>query len=194
MPESTALAAPAKTAHTAADLSPEDRARLFTESLADCRDMLMGVIRRAAADAEAEDLLQTAVAAAWARFPQFRFESKVSTWLCAFTIRVCMAHVSSKKLVYLDDWSPCSDAHQIKLVGGQPPEPELQLIAARLAENVSAALAALPPLDSKIVRLNLLEGLSTSEIAIKLGLPRPAVSRRLTEGRACVRRALGSES
>lgn len=180
-----------KQIQTAADLSPEERARVFSESLADCRGMLLSVIRRAVAGAEAEDLLQTAVTAAWARFPQFRFDSKVSTWLYAFTIRVCMTHIGSNKHVYSDDWA--SQADGMQLVSGQPPEPELKLIATRLAERVGEALDELPPVVSKIVRLNLIEGLIATEIANKLGLGIFEVERKLAAGRSSVRRALNSE-
>ena len=139
---------------------------------------------------EAEDLVQETYARALGAAHQFEPGSHLKAWL--FRI-LRNAFIDRRRRLQREASSP----HEEDLdVDGEPAAPgtdELQLdqIRALVAEDVSAAVRALPESFRTVILLDL-EGMTEAEVASVLGCAAGTVQSRLSRARAVLRERLAA--
>lgn len=141
---------------------------------------------------EAQDLTQETFLQMLEGLPRFREQSRFYTWLHRIALNRCLDWGRRKSrrppavsLNYLMDegWAEPADAR----AGSRPDE---MLLAQELRKQIQAAIAAVPERFRNVVLLADVEGLSTREIADRLGCPVNTAKTRLHRGRAMIRRRL----
>ncbi len=130
--------------------------------------------------AEAEDLAQEALVAAFLSLPRFAGRAKVTTWLHAVTIRTWRNRNARRRPENL----PLEEAD-----GAQPDPMEARLT--RL--SVEAALATLPEDLREAFVLVKGEGLTHREAAALLGIPQGTVQARVHDAARRLRLILSEE-
>jgi RNA polymerase sigma-70 factor (ECF subfamily) len=154
-------------------------------------DALYNFARWLARDAvEAEDLVQETYARALGSAQQFEAGSNLKAWL--FRI-LRNAFIDRRRRLQREASHPFGEGLD---AGGEPMEPakgELQLdqIRALVAEDVSAAIRALPESFRTVILLDL-EGMTEGEVANVLGCAAGTVKSRLSRARAALRERLAA--
>ncbi|EYF06265.1 RNA polymerase sigma factor [Chondromyces apiculatus] len=135
--------------------------------------------------AEAEEMVQETLLAAYDAFPQYRAEGSVRAWLFGIARRLCGRHAEMKtrresRLRLVHDTRPRPDAGELAL------EKER-------AERARAALAKLKPSEREAVVLRFEGGLSFKELSIACGVDEAAARKRVSRALAKLRAELGEE-
>ena len=132
--------------------------------------------------AEAEELVQETLIAAYDGFPQFRFEGTVRSWLFGIARRICGRHNEMKnrrqaRLRLVHDTGRGVDAGELHM------ERERALRA-------RAALAELKPSEREAVVLRYDAGLSFREVAAACGVDEAAARKRVSRALSRLRESL----
>src|SRR5919197_1603231 len=144
--------------------------------------LLLATCRRVTGDRElAADAAQDAVLAALLGLDRLRRDDRFAAWLLGIGI-----NLSRRALRDRARWQ-CADGHEPVAAD---PEPHEAAEAARIAERVRAAIAALPAGQRAAVALFHLGGLGHAEVAGHLGTRPGAIKTRLHKARATLRREL----
>lgn len=162
----------------------------YREALARCARayaMALGKLCMAftGSQAEAEELVQETLIAAYDAFPQYRAEGSVRAWLFGIARRLCGRHEEMK----------ARRESRLRLVHDTRPRPdtgELALEKER-AERARAALAKLKPSEREAVVLRFEGGLSFKEMAIACGVDEAAARKRVSRALVKLRAELGEE-
>ena len=140
-------------------------------------------------ESEVEDVLQQTYMNAFAHLGQFEARSQFSTWLTRILIneasrrrRKLQQHSATGAVEVLDE-------REIAARRGEP-NPEHRAYASELRRVLEEAVDALPDTYRLVFMLRDVEGMSTNETALALGLADEAVKTRLHRGRAMLRRSL----
>lgn len=159
----------------------------YKEALARCSRAYAGPLGRlcmalTGSQAEAEELVQETLIAAYDAFPSFRFEGSVRSWLYGIARRICGRHNEMKnrrqaRLRLVHDTGRGADAGELAL------ERE-RAIRAR------AALAALKPSEREAVVLRYDAGLSFREVAAACGVDEAAARKRVSRALMRLRETL----
>ncbi len=151
-------------------LNPE-RAEIFIK---EWEGFVLSCLRRMRI-ADEEDVLYRIFYRALNALPDFRSDSKISTWLYRITWREGVRHIQIKQSSARME-TPIDEADD-------PPDPGegiLEVLERReSAEHVRWALAKLPVKDREILALKYLEELTTSEMAQRLDIPVGTVKARI---------------
>jgi RNA polymerase sigma factor (sigma-70 family) len=144
--------------------------------------MLLATCRRASGDADiGADAAQDAVVTALLGLDRLRQDDRFSAWLIGIGLNLCRRALGERaRWAALDGLDPVAPG----------PAPDEAAHAARIAEQVRAAIAELPPGQRAAVTLFHLGGLSHIEVAEHLDTRPGAVKTRLHKARATLRRAL----
>ncbi|HXI20636.1 MAG TPA: sigma-70 family RNA polymerase sigma factor, partial [Gemmatimonadales bacterium] len=145
--------------------------------------------------AQAEDAVQQAAFLAWRAFHSFEAGTNFRAWFLRIVTNVCRTEFRRQRraplAVSLDE--PDSGDAVIPLMAirerGQTP-PDADLITRLESEEISAALASLPPEYRTVATLYFVEDLSYQEIAQIVGCPVGTVRSRLHRGRRLLQRRL----
>lgn len=132
--------------------------------------------------AEAEELVQETLIAAFDGFPNFRFEGSVKSWLFGIARRICGRHNELKN----------RRASKLRLVhdtGRTPDVGELHLERER-ATRARNALAELKPSEREAVVLRYDAGLSFREVAQACGVDEAAARKRVSRALMRLRETL----
>ena len=116
---------------------------------------------------EAEDLAQEAFIRAWRGLPEFRGQSKFSTWLYRIVTNLCYNHLPRLKRE-LTSLVPDEDAL------GMPDErqtPEDGVLSMELCTELHAVVEELPDSYRLLITLRHLQNMSYNEIAQVTGMP-----------------------
>jgi RNA polymerase sigma-70 factor (ECF subfamily) len=141
---------------------------------------------------EALDLTQETFLQMLEGLPRFRAQANFYTWLHRIALNRCLDWGRSRTrrppAASLDDlvdegWAEPAD-------GRAASRPDEMLMAKELRKQILAAIAAVPEVFRTVVQLADVEGLSTQEIAARLGCPVNTAKTRLYRGRCLVRRRL----
>jgi RNA polymerase sigma factor (sigma-70 family) len=144
--------------------------------------VLLATCRRATGDADmAADAAQEAIVAALLGLGRLRSDDRFGAWLVGIGLNLCRRSLRERAR-----WTR-ADGHEPAAPG---PGPEEAAEAARIAERVRGAIAALPPGQRAAVALFHLGGLGHAEVAGRLGTGPGAVKTRLHKARATLRRRL----
>lgn len=122
--------------------------------------------------------------------PDFRGESRLSTWLYRITYREALRHLEKQKRLAGRE-APLEAAESLPAAADFDPE---RLLARReSAAQVARALALLDPRDREILALRYLEDLKLNEVADRLDMPLGSVKTRIHRALARLRRELDSD-
>ena len=131
-------------------------------------------------DADVDDVVQDAFAAAWRDLVSLHDATRFAPWLFAIARNRCRD--AMKRSARRE--SPTDDETLARLVGHTVPPP-------RLTAELGDAVRALPRMEREATRLFYFEGRSISEIAERQGLPSGTVRRQLHDARRGLRRVFG---
>ncbi len=138
--------------------------------------------------ADAEDVVQDALLAAYKNLNQFRGDAQLSTWLTTIVINCARMHlrkrsrfvpISLDSRMGEDQEYPLSDT----LVDGRP-NPEDECHTSTLNERLMKFAAELSPTLRKTFRLRFVDHLSIGETARVLGVPTGTVKAQTARARA----------
>ena len=125
--------------------------------------------------ADEEDVLYRIFYRALDALPNFRSDSKISTWLYRITWREGLRHIQKQKS-YAQKEAPIIEAEDQP----DPGESVLEVLEKReTAERMQWALSRLPVKDREILALRYLEELNTTELAQRLDSPVGTVKARI---------------
>jgi RNA polymerase sigma-70 factor (ECF subfamily) len=121
--------------------------------------------------AVAEELTQETFIKAYRALPQFRGESRFSTWLHTIARNTAIGHVGSGQAQA--DRAAGSEAPPDDDTGaaGTSPSPEEEMVSRQLYDTIQRAIADLPASQREALLLREVEGLSYAEIAERLKTP-----------------------
>lgn len=139
---------------------------------------------------EAEDVVQDALVQVFRSIGGFRGHSAFTTWLHRIVVNAALMRVrrSSRRLeVSVEPWD-------CRLGMNEPQHHRLrthELVEARIeVRRAWAALTRLPPHYRSVIVLRDIEGLSTREAAVRIGIGESATKVRLHRARCALRRSL----
>jgi len=142
-----------------------------------------GVVYRLVGADMAEDACQEVWLAIHKALPNFRGDSKLTTWMFGVAARVCGKLRRKRRLQIV--------APEPALEPADPgPGPEADALRSELAMRVRAAIDGLPEGQREVVHLRQIEDLSYAEIAEVLHIPVGTVRSRLHHGMAKLAEAL----
>ena len=141
-------------------------------------------------ETEIEDVLQQTYMNAFSHLRQFEARSQFSTWLTRILINE--ASRRRRKLQRAPAGGSTVDVFDEQAAAPRPmePNPEHRAYASELRRVLEDAVDSLPGSYRIVFMLRDVEGMSTSETALALGLADEAVKTRLHRGRAMIRRAV----
>jgi RNA polymerase sigma-70 factor (ECF subfamily) len=158
------------------------------------RDYIEAVLRRYSADAEvARDLLQETFFQALRSLPNFRGESKITTWLHSIAKNVALARYRKNKRQRCLDEETLEHIHATSTAGSAPttyPDPVRGAERAQEKDLLYDAMDELSESYREVLRLRALEEKSTKEVAEELNLTRVNVRVRLHRARKALRTTL----
>jgi RNA polymerase sigma-70 factor (ECF subfamily) len=135
--------------------------------------------------AQAEDVVQDALVAAWKSARRFRGEGRLIAWLLGI-----IHHLAIKSLRHRSQ--PLTDEIEAMLEAGSP-SPEQQIESAEQAARLRLGLQALSPEHRSILELIFYQGLSLEEAAQVCRLPLGTVKSRLSYARRHLRGILSRQ-
>lgn len=142
----------------------------------------------------ADDMVQEALARAFAARASFRGEARPFTWLCGFVVNVCRAELRRRRV---RRWLSLG---WVLEPGGEVAEPEPaapttedRLERSERHEALRAALAGLPEGQRAALVLVSQEGLTAAEAARLLGSTESAVWQAVSRARRALREALADQ-
>ena len=127
----------------------------------------------------AEDAVSAAVITAYQKLDTLREDAALKAWLMRITARCCYDALRKTKR---------------EVLYSEPVETGETLFIEPVEETLYGKLRRLPQGQAQVLVLYYYEGYSTAEIAQILGLPRPAVSMRMTRGRNRLKALLEEEN
>jgi RNA polymerase sigma-70 factor (ECF subfamily) len=165
-------------------------AKLFRDN----REKLLALaLRLMGSVSEAEDVVQDAFVQTLRHHHQFQGHARPSTWLYRVTFNAALMRLRTRRrkgAVSLDALSPEfaeSAVHQARDVDGVAGNPERVCLRRSADADVVRALAALKPIDRRLVQLRYGEGLSTEDVGVQTGMSTSAVKTRLHRARAVLK-------
>jgi RNA polymerase sigma-70 factor, ECF subfamily len=146
-------------------------------------------VRLTANEEDARDVVQEAYLRAWKGIKRFRGDAQFSTWLYRITANAAYTLVQKRRRRRTEPLETVDEPVEAA-VGAQP---EAAAESALLLEQLSAAVAELPPKLRAIVVLKDVYGLSHEDIAAELGISIAAAKVRLHRARKKLRDRLFEE-
>lgn len=150
-------------------------------------DRLFAVCIRMVGRSEAEDLLQESLVRIIRAIPQFRGESRVSTWMLRIAVNTCLTSHRKRTVrpgAALEAWSNVREE-----ISGRKPEPggAEHVERREQIDRLERAFSDLEPHQRAIMILRDLQGLDYQEIADVLGVALGTVKSRLFRARLALR-------
>ena len=146
-----------------------------------------------ASDAEAEEVVQDAYLAAFARLDTFRAEASFATWITRIALNAAM--MRSRLARPHEEYDTVSEANGprdtvLPFPGSGTDQPDAALGQRQVRELLERAVAELPPDLRLVFLLREAEGMSTLAIARDLSLNPVTVKTRLFRARLRLRRSI----
>jgi RNA polymerase sigma-70 factor (ECF subfamily) len=159
----------------------------YKDALARCARAYSGPLGRlctalTGSQAEAEELVQETLLAAYDGFPGFRFEGSIRAWLFGIARRICGRHNEMKnrrqaRLRLVHDTGRGADAGELA-------------IERERAVRARNALAQLKPSEREAVVLRYDAGMSFREVAVACGVDEAAARKRVSRALIRLRESL----
>jgi len=150
-------------------------------------------------DGEAEDAVQEAYLRAWRALPEFRTESKLSTWLVRIAANEALGRLrrtSSQvaQVIALEAAMSSPEPDTQAAFTDEPDRgPERLLARAQVRALLESRIDRLPEMYRTVFMLRAVEELSVEEAAQVLDMPEATVRTRFFRARALLREGLASE-
>lgn len=138
--------------------------------------------RRCADPDAVADVLQDTFVAAWEGAGKFRGDGEVPAWLWGIAIRRLISRLRKQTGLRLGPSLVDDDGEDISA--------EERVLLRLENVDVGTALARISPELRAVLQLTVLDGLSTREAAVLLGIPRGTVKSRLQRARTTMREEL----
>jgi RNA polymerase sigma-70 factor (ECF subfamily) len=162
-----------------------ERVYAFDDLFAAMRRQVFGVCVHVTGNADdAEDALQETFFAVHVALPDFRGESRLSTWVHRIAIRTAFRVRSRRRAA---GRVAGADVHDVD-PPARGPDP---VLAGELALRLSAAMDRLPAEHRVVISLFAVDGLAHAQIADILGVPEGTVWSRLHAARKRLAKELG---
>jgi RNA polymerase sigma factor (sigma-70 family) len=172
-----------------------ENARQFDEVLSRCLPSFRRMaFRKLGNAADAEDAVQDALLSAYRHLDQFQGGAQLSTWLTTIVInsaRMQLRKRSRHVQVSLDE--PLGDEQQnfvSERIADDSPSPEERYRESELHDHVRQLLTQLSTPLRRAFQLRDLDGLTTQEAALILGIPTGTVKAQLTRARMKLRQRI----
>ncbi|MGQ0805970.1 MAG: RNA polymerase sigma factor [Actinomycetota bacterium] len=146
-------------------------------------------IRLTANEEDARDVVQEAYLRAWKGIGRFRGDAQFSTWLYRITANAAYTLVQKRRRRRTEPLETADEPVELR----RDAQPEAAAESAVVLEQLSDAVAQLPPKLRSIVVLKDVYGLSHEAIAEELGISVAAAKVRLHRGRKKLRDILFEE-
>jgi RNA polymerase sigma-70 factor (ECF subfamily) len=147
--------------------------------------------------AEAEEAVQSAYLAAFAKIGSFEGRSALSTWLTRILVNEALGrkraeerrrrHLEKEGVAVLDDY------REALMRGSEPDRPDAAVAREQIRKLLEQAVAALPDAFRTVFVLREIEGLSSEDTAAILDVPVATVKTRLFRGRQRLQQMLAPE-
>lgn len=141
---------------------------------------------------DAEDAVQDALLSAYKHLSQFRGQARMSSWLTAIVINVARMELRRRRGTHVsleeqqgEDGLPLSER-----LADSKPNPEQVLFTREAKGRLLKAFHQLSPAMRKAFQLRDIDGLSTREAALVLGLPEGTLKTQLARARAKLARVM----
>lgn len=134
-------------------------------------------------DDEVEDVMQQAYLSAFQHLPQFAGEARFVTWLTRIAVNEALARRRKRGRFFAGG----DDEMTIASLESDVPDPERQAVESELRQVMEREVEALPDAFRAVVVLRDVEGLSTGETAVTLGISEDLVKTRLHRARTMLR-------
>jgi RNA polymerase sigma factor (sigma-70 family) len=172
--------------------SSSANARQFDDVLSRCLPSLHRMALRKLRDAvEAEDAVQEALLSAYKHLDQFNGGAQMSTWLTTIVINAARMQLRRRsRHIHLSLDQQLSDEQEYSLaeqIASDSPSPEDVCRESELHEHVRGLLTRLSPRLRKVFQLRDLDGLTTREAAVILGVSAGTAKAQLMRARAKLR-------
>ena len=167
---------------------PVDLEQSFTEIVEQYSDLAYSVAFRMLRNAEdAEDAVQEAYISAYKALPNFKGQSKLSTWIYRIVVNTCLMKIRKEKsrAKYISE-KDYDDA----LVYDWKNDPEEAAVNSELRSTLENGLDQLSPDLRAAVVLRDIQGLSTEESAEALDISIASLKSRLHRARILLRKHL----
>lgn len=138
-------------------------------------------------DREAEDVMQQAYVNAYTHLRQFDGRASFATWLTRIAVNEAIARARRRGRYQSLD---AEQTPESSMPSFTHPDPEHQAIAHELAGLVERAIDRLADGSREVFVMREVQGLSTSETAVSLGISEDAVKTRLSRAKAALRHDL----
>lgn len=172
--------------------------KAFARLVQDNTGRMLAVARRILRSPDdAQEAVQEAFLQAFRAIDRFEGESRISTWLHRITVNACLLrlrHAKRHPEAAIEDLLPHFDetGHRVG-TGGEtdwPDDAPAQMEKHQLGKVVRDAIARLPENFRIVVTLRDIEGMSTEETAMALGIRPEAAKMRLHRARQALRTLL----
>ena len=141
-------------------------------------------------DAEAEDVMQEAYVNAYAHLHQFEERARFGTWLTRIAVNEALGRLRRRGRSDEVDAMPEWNEKMTEAMKSKEPSPEDQALGREMRAILESSFEAIPEMYRTVFMLREVEGLSTSEAALCLGLSEDGVKTRLHRARALLRQEL----
>lgn len=142
--------------------------------------------------ADAEDAVQDAFLSAWRHLDKFKGDAQMSTWLTVIvtnSARMVLRRRSRSMHLPIDCQDDDANTPRLsEILSDGSPDPETQVRRRELVSRLRSLSAHLSPRLRDIIHLRSVEGLSTREAAVALGLTDSAVKTRSARARQELKR------
>jgi RNA polymerase sigma-70 factor (ECF subfamily) len=139
-------------------------------------------------ESEAEDVMQQAYVNAYANLRQFNRQAQFATWLTRIAINESLARVRRKQRYEPFEEERSNVEGFVKRES--PRDPEREAASGELRQLLESAIDRLPDGAREVFMLRDVEGMSTAEVGMALGISDDAVKTRLSRARAALRHDL----
>ena len=141
--------------------------------------------------ADAEDAVQDALLSAYKHLDQFEGHAHLSTWLTAIVMNCSRMHLRRRLRhihISLDERVGEEEDHSLsEEIMERSPDPERECRDAELYQRAMRAMEGLSPQSRTVLQLRYLQGCSTREAALILGVPKGTIKARLFRARTQLR-------
>ena len=153
-------------------------------------------------ESDAQEILQESYLAAWRNLPAFEGRSQFSSWMYRIVVNASLMCLRARRRhpeVAIHD----VDLAELNKAMGEatcPPRasdyrqdwPDQRMQSAELLRRIETAVNSLPEKLREVFLLRHVSGVSTGDVAARLGLSTPAAKTRLYRARTELRHSLGS--
>jgi len=168
----------------------------FEELMARHRDKLFRLAMHFVRNkSDADEVLQEVLLSAWRKLPGFEGRAQISSWLHRVTVNAALMFLRARArrpLIMVGDNGVADPTCPTEFEGHAPSldptsRPDEQLQSAELQRQIQNAVDRLPAGLRTVFFAREVEGYSTQQAALSLGLSPPAVKTRLHRARAALR-------